>query len=582
MLGELKTRETPSRSCYFGEWLLKRGVVDHKSIYDALEEQKIHGGRLGEILGRRHSLSPDELTNELAAYLDLEVLELTDKNRIDIDAARQIPESLARRFSLVLVGLENGLAVVAMSDPLNVVAKDRIETMTGLPLKVCLSSEEGISRAIEWIYHGCDEEERQLQSLAKIEIDEDEDFFKHVSEQANLDIEAAADDAPVIRFVNLLLSQAVKSRASDIHVEPQENDMSVRMRVDGHLRQMVAPPRRMQAAIIARVKILAEMNIAERRLPQDGRFKIRSKGRDIDVRVSTIPTIYGEKVVMRILDKSAVRHDLDRIGFDEELLPEFKSILSRPHGIIIVTGPTGSGKSTTLYSALKYLRDPRKNITTVEDPVEYRLKGINQIQVKPDINMDFALALRSILRQDPDIILIGEIRDKETMEIAMKASLTGHLVLSTFHTNDAASAFSRLRYMGLEPYLLASTVNLVVAQRLVRRICEHCRQRYMPDDETLAMLGIERNSGKIFYHGTGCKNCGGTGYRGRLPIFEFMVADPEISHLVIEGAAEEKIRSSARSKGYGGLFDSGLKRVFSGETTVEEILNVACADTSLG
>jgi type IV pilus assembly protein PilB len=384
----------------------------------------------------------------------------------------------------------------------------------------------------------------------------------------------------VIRFVDLLLSQAVKSRASDIHIEPQEKSMSIRMRIDGVLRDMVPPARKMQAAVVTRVKILSEMDIAERRLPQDGRFKMKASGRDIDVRVSVIPTIYGEKVVMRILDAKAVDHNLDRLGFESELLQQFKAILSQPHGIVVVTGPTGSGKSTTLYSALNYLRDPTKNITTVEDPVEYRLAGINQIQVKPEIDLDFALCLRAILRQDPDIILIGEIRDKETMEIAIKASMTGHLVLSTFHTNDAPSAISRFVYMGIEPYLLASTLNLVVAQRLVRRICDRCKEPVKLTEEVLKCLKIDPEQAKdsVFHHGRGCSACEKTGYQGRLPIFEFLAVDNDIREQLTAGVNESRIRAMSRKKGYGGLLESGISKVLEGLTTAEEVLRVAFAE----
>ena len=392
--------------------------------------------------------------------------------------------------------------------------------------------------------------------------------------EADISVEEAATRAPVIRFVDLLLRQAVKSRASDIHVEPQELSMTIRMRIDGVLQDMVPPPRKMQAAIATRIKILSRMDIAERRLPQDGRFKIKAPGRDIDVRVSVIPTIYGEKVVMRILDSAAVNHNLDQLGFDPQLLDEFKVMLSQPHGIIVVTGPTGSGKSTTLYSALNYLKDPRKNITTVEDPVEYRLGGINQIQVKPDIGLDFAESLRAILRQDPDIIFIGEIRDKETIDIAIKASLTGHLVLSTFHTNDAPSAISRMVYMGVEPYLLASTVNLIVAQRLVRRICERCKEPVEINQQVLRRLNVdsERAKDAVFYHGRGCSTCNGTGYLGRLPIFEFLVTDSEIRDKISAGSSESKIREMSRQRGYKGLLGSGVDRMLEGVTTAEEVL----------
>ena len=359
--------------------------------------------------------------------------------------------------------------------------------------------------------------------------------------------------------------------------------MDIRMRVDGLLRDMVPPSPRMRAAIVTRVKILAQMNIAERRLPQDGRFRIKASGRDIDVRVSVIPTIYGEKMVMRILDKMAVNHNIEVIGFDPEKLDTFKTILQQPHGIIVVTGPTGSGKSTTLYSALNYLRDPRKNITTVEDPVEYRLSGINQIQVKPEIGLDFANCLRSILRQDPDIIFIGEIRDKETIEIAIKASLTGHLVLSTFHTNDAPSALTRMAYMGVDRYLLASTVDLVLAQRLIRRVCTHCREQTSLDERTLRRLKIEPAVARKnrFYRPKGCTFCGGTGYSGRLPIFEFLFMTPQIRAALLDGASESAIRNMAHNSNEGGLLESGVKKLMEGATTSEEVLNATFAEEIL-
>ncbi|MHC5076713.1 MAG: GspE/PulE family protein, partial [Planctomycetota bacterium] len=450
-------------------------------------------------------------------------------------------------------------------------------------VKVVISSPKQIQRAIEVVYHGSDVEEQRLRDLVEFEVDSDETFEKGLDDELydnEVDNEAAATKAPVIRFVDLLLSQAVKSRASDIHIEPQEKSMSIRMRVDGILRDMVPPARKMQSAVITRIKILAKMDIAERRLPQDGRFKMKASGRSIDIRVSALPTIYGEKIVMRILDASAVNHNVDEIGFEPNLLKEFKAIVEQPHGIIIVTGPTGSGKSTTLYSALDYLKDPKINITTVEDPVEYRLAGINQVQVKPEINLNFAACLKAILRQDPDIVLIGEIRDKETVEIAIKASLTGHLVLSTFHTNDAPSAISRLMYMGIEPYLLGSTLNLVVAQRLVRRICEKCKEETTLTEDVLKRLKIDPEKAKKakFYHGKGCSKCGDTGYLGRLPIFEFLVVDSEMRQKITVEASEPEIRKLARQKGYGGLLESGISKILQGLTTAEEVLSTTFAE----
>ncbi|MHC4388507.1 MAG: GspE/PulE family protein, partial [Planctomycetota bacterium] len=519
----------------FGELLVSKGLISHRELIEALNEQRDHGGRLGEVLLRLKMLSNEDVTNALAEHLSMDYIRFDDVAKIDMNIARSLPENIAKRFCLVAVGEIDNKVIVAMADPLNVIAIDTIALKIKRQIKVVISSPQEIKKAIDAVYHGSDVEEQRLRDLVEFEVSQDGEQKEKLDDDVDISegymsTELAATKAPVIRFVDLLMSQAVKSRASDVHIEPQEQSMMIRMRIDGVLRDMVPPARKMQAAVIARIKILSQMDIAERRLPQDGRFKIKASGRDIDVRVSVIPTIYGEKVVMRILDASAVNHSLDQLGFEPELLEEFKKILSQPHGIIVVTGPTGSGKSTTLYSALNYLKDPTKNITTVEDPVEYRLGGINQIQIKPDIDLTFASCLRAILRQDPDIILIGEIRDKETVEIAIKASLTGHLVLSTFHTNDAPSAISRLTYMGIEPYLLSSTLNLVVAQRLVRKICDRCKKPMKPSEDVLKCLKIDAEQAKKskFYRGKGCSACSGTGYSGRLPVFEFLVIDSEM------------------------------------------------------
>lgn len=576
---KLYNSEQTQASLLFGEFLISKGLLSQRQLTEALNEQRGKGGRLGEVLLRLKMLTEKEVAESLADYLSIECVSLDDISQIDMNVARMLPEAIAKRFLLVAIGEDDGEVVVAMSDPLNVVAIDTIALRLNRKIKVVIGSVNQISQAIEAVYHGSDVEEQSLRDLVvECEIDKEENRGeKENLEEADISSEVAAFRAPVIRFVDLLLSQAVKSRASDIHIEPQEKSMTIRMRIDGVLQDMVPPARKMQSAVVTRVKILSKMDIAERRLPQDGRFKIKAADRGIDVRVSTIPTIYGEKVVMRILDAAAVNHNLDELGFEPHLLKKFKAILSQPHGIIIVTGPTGSGKSTTLYSALNYLKDPRKNITTVENPVEYRLGGINQIQVKPEINLDFATCLRSILRQDPDIILIGEIRDKETVDIAIKASLTGHLVLSTFHTNDAPSALSRLVYMGVEPYLLASSLNLVIAQRLVRRICEHCKEPTQLSDEVLKRLKItsEQAENPVFYRGKGCKNCRQTGYSGRLPIFEFLVLDNDMRGKLTKNAAESQVRAMSRKKGYGGLLESGVKKVLEGLTTPEEIFGVA-------
>jgi len=563
----------PKADLLFGEHLVSKGLLSHRELVEALNEQREHGGRLGEVLLRLKMLSDKDVTPALAEHLSMEYIRFDDVAKIDMNIGRMLPENIAKRFCFVAIGEIDGKVIVAMADPLNVIAIDTITLKIRRQIKVVLSSPQEIRKAIEIIYHGVDVEEQDLRDLVQLEAG-DGSLEAEVEEDVS---EAAATKAPVIRFVDLLLSQAVKSRASDIHIEPQEHSMSIRMRIDGILRDMVPPARNMQPAVVARIKILSEMDIAERRLPQDGRFKVKTSGRDIDVRVSVIPTIYGEKVVMRILDASAVNHDLNHLGFEPELLEELKGMLSQPHGIIVVTGPTGSGKSTTLYSALNYLKDPTKNITTVEDPVEYRLAGINQIQIKPEIALTFAKCLRAILRQDPDIILIGEIRDKETVEIAIKASLTGHLVLSTFHTNDAPSAISRFIYMGIEPYLLASTLNLIVAQRLVRKICDRCKEPASLNKQVLKSLKLEGAAAKeaTFYHGRGCTACGGTGYLGRLPIFEFLVIDNEIRQKVTAGADESQLRATSRQKGYGGLLESGVNKALQGLTTAEEVLRVA-------
>jgi type IV pilus assembly protein PilB len=567
----------------FGELLVSKGLLSEDDILDVLSKQHEQGGRIGELLLRHKMLNDKDVIAALAEHFSMKYIAFDENSmsdNIDVDVARMLPESIAKRFCLVAVGEEDGSIIVAMADPLNVVAVDTVTLKLKRPVTLAISSPREIQQAIDLIYHGSDVEEEQLRNLVDIEVGNESrqnDISINDSDEPEVSGEDAANKAPVIRFVDLLMSQAVKCRASDIHIEPQETSTVVRMRVDGLLRDMVPPAKRMQAAVIARIKIVARMDIAERRLPQDGRFKMKISGKAIDVRVSTIPTIYGEKVVMRILDASAVKHNLDALGIEPKYLEQFKDQLSSPHGIVIVTGPTGSGKSTTLYSALSYLKDPTKNITTVEDPVEYRLAGINQIQVKQEIDLDFARCLRAILRQDPDIVLIGEIRDKETVEIAIKASLTGHLVLSTFHTNDAPSAISRLLYMGIERYLLASALNVVIAQRLVRRICLHCKEPVKLSDKVIERLGLTSQQARdsVFYHGKGCPACGGTGYLGRLPIFEFMPVDNDISERIIASNTESQIREAARQKGYGGLLESGAGKVLQGLTTAEEVIRIA-------
>ena len=566
----------------FGDWLIQKGCLNEEQLQAALEKQRQEGCRLGQTLIQLEFVQDIQLTQLLADYLGLEYISLENLEVIEKDVSRCVSENIAKRFGVLAVRSEDDRIIVAMADPLNVIAMDTVSVKLKRPIKTVLASESEIQRAIEYVYHGTDVEEQKIRDLVEFEISNDDDFILEDSLDDDVSGSVDADDAPVIRFVDLMLSQAIKSRASDIHIEPQDKSMIIRMRVDGLLMEMVPPPRKMQPSVLARIKILSEMDIAERRLPQDGRFKIRRGGGldAIDVRVSSLPTIYGEKIVMRILDKGAVNHSLSSLGLEPDLLRQFKETLHQPHGIIIVTGPTGSGKSTTLYSALNELRDPTKNITTVEDPVEYRLGGINQTQIKAGIGLTFASCLRTILRQDPDIVLLGEIRDKETMEIAIKASLTGHLVLSTFHTNDAPSALSRLVYMGLEPYLLASSLNLILAQRLVRKICDKCKEPVTVDEALIKRLRMsdDQLANAQFFHGKGCSECGNTGYRGRLPIFEFLTMDQEIREAVATGAKETQIRQMTRAKGLGDLQDSGVIRMLDGLTTAEEILRVTYAE----
>ena len=584
---ETSDMEKPKTTHLFGEFLVFKGVLTHLQLSKVVDEQRRFGGRLGEAIVRLNMMTEEQVTQALAEHLSMEYVHFDDISKINMNVARMFDEAISKRFCLVGIGEADGRIVVAMADPLNVIAIDTITLKIKRPIKVVIGSAHEIRKAIEIIYHGSDVEEQRLRELVQTEGDR---FDRDADEKVESILEEAADGdndneeeagkAPVIRFVDLLLSQAVKSRASDVHIEPQEKTMMIRMRIDGILRDMVPPARNMQGAVLARIKILANLNIAERRLPQDGRLKIRTSSRDIDVRVSTLPTIYGEKIVMRILDTAGTSHNIDKLGIEPELLAVLKNALNQPHGIMIVTGPTGSGKSTTLYACLNHLKDPTVNITTVEDPVEYRLAGINQVQVKPEIDLTFASCLRSILRQDPDIVLIGEIRDKETVEIAIKASLTGHLVLSTFHTNDAPSAITRLINMGIEPYLLSSSLNLVVAQRLVRKICDKCKEPTTLSEQVLKRLQVDPAKLKDakFSRGKGCPACGNTGYHGRLPIFEFLVMDHELRELVTAAATESQLRAVSRKKGYGGLLESGVIKMLQGLTTAEEVLGVTFSE----
>jgi len=563
----------------FGQQLIEEGLISEAQLQAALIQKEETGKKIGDVLVDMGVLSDHDMTKSLGRYLKVEYYDAEDFTKIDVELARLLPENIARRLNLAIVFEDdNKKIIVAMCDPLNVVAIDTVTMKLRKSVNAVICPASQIAKLHDYIYQGSDLEQQALVDL--VGQDNEVDIVDDELNDGDDDNENEANLAPVVRFVDLLLSQAVKSRASDIHIEPQDKGMKIRMRIDGVLRFMIPPSRAMQGAVVTRIKILAKLDISEKRLPQDGRFKIKTRRSEIDMRISILPTIYGEKVVMRILDASGVDFDINKIGFGDYNLPKFKKVLKQPHGIVVVTGPTGSGKSTTLYGALTYLVDPAINIVTIENPVEYRLEGITQVQVRPEIDLTFAAALRSMLRQDPDIILVGEVRDKETIEIAIEASLTGHMVLTTFHSNDAPSTITRMLQMGVEPYLLASSLNMIMAQRLVRKICEHCKQPIDLSDVLIDRLGIEQNiiDTTTFYQGEGCAHCSKIGYAGRLAIFEFLFMNYDIRELVSSKEKESIIRAAARKNGDSGLRECGVAKMIEGMTTGEEVLKVSHDD----
>jgi general secretion pathway protein E len=559
-----------------GERLLAGGMLDSSDIQKALDLQKKRGGRLGKILLDEGMVHGEDLYHELARQMGVEYLDNIPHKEIKLDLIKDLPIQFAKRFFLLPVEDKNGVVVVACADPLNFYALDDLGQLLGRQILPVLTAEDTVLEAINEVYDRAAESaeramdglnEEGLGALAQ-EFEEPEDLLD------------ASDEAPIIRLVNSLCFQAVKERASDIHIEPFERDVSVRFRIDGDLREIIRPPKRFQNSIASRVKVMAGLNIAEKRLPQDGRIRIKIAGRDIDIRLSTIPVAHGERIVMRLLDKTSVIISLEDIGMEGDLLDRMNRLIKRSNGIVLVTGPTGSGKTTTLYAALTRIKRPDLNIITVEDPVEYQIADIGQIQVNPKINLTFANGLRSILRQDPDIIMVGEIRDVETADIAIQASLTGHLVLSTLHTNDAAGAITRLLDMGVEPFLVGSTLAATIAQRLVRVLCPNCRQPYRPTDAELAELGIAREllRAEGFYKPAGCEKCSGTGYYGRTGIFEMLVVDDEVRELIVERSDSVRIKKSAMSRGMRTLRDDGVLKIISGTTCVAEVLSVTQED----
>lgn len=557
-----------------GAILEQKFALPEAKLLEALNIQQNKGGRLGEILIRLRAIDEDQLIQALAFQFDLPWLPQLEAGQVDQEWIKKVPIHFARRYRVLPLKAEEGSVIVATTDPLETMPLDDLRLLLGLPVKPILTSGISLLACLNRVYDEAASPAGAEQVMEDIAANENLEQLAYTLDEPQ-DLLDATDEAPIIRLINSVLFQAVRQRASDIHFESFERGLVVRYRIDGVLYPVLTPPKHLQASIIARLKILAGLNIAEKRLPQDGRFTIRTAGKDVDLRVSVLPTAHGERVVLRLLEKENKLLILSEMGFSADRLSTIQQLIQLTHGIILVTGPTGSGKTTTLYAALSQINAPDKNIITVEDPIEYQLLGIGQMQVNPKINLTFAAGLRSILRQDPDVIMIGEIRDRETAEIAIHASLTGHLVFSTLHTNDAASAATRLIDMGIEPFLVASSVVAVLAQRLVRRVCKDCRQAYHPDDEELIRLGIvPPKTPPTFYRGTGCAACSQTGYRGRTGIYELLVMDDEIRRLIGAKADSTAIKQAAISKGMITLKDDGADKVFHGITTTEEVMRI--------
>ncbi len=523
-------------------------------------------------LNSKHNIE-DSITKRIEKFVARENIPKMNFNELsflDPSVIGLISEETARQFNIIAVSQKKRELGVVMANPFDSVALNIVRERTGFDLDVSYAPYDEIMNQIEQAYIQTENLEERMKELVDFEIEEEkEDEDEKV-------LRIRAEDAPAVKFVNLLFLQAIHDRASDIHIEPLEREIKVRFRVDGILKEAAPGHKNMQSGIISRIKILGNLDIAERRVPQDGRAKVKIMGRQIDIRISTLPTIYGEKIVMRILDKGSISLNIDDIGFEPKIMEKFKNILGQSHGMVLVTGPTGSGKTTTLYSSLNYINSVDKNIITVEDPVEYRLEGINQVQARPQVGLTFAAGLRSILRQDPDVVMVGEIRDKETAEIAVKASLTGHLVFSTLHTNDAVATIIRLLNMGVDKYLISSSVSLIIAQRLARRVCLHCKTKYTPEPRVINKLkSLKIDPDDItFYKGEGCEYCGGTGFWGRIAIYEFLFLYKDIKELIVEDASEAQIRKRSNELGMTSLLEDGIKKVTKGLTTIDEILRI--------
>jgi len=563
-----------------GQMLINVGLITEEQLKEALDLQKREGGRLGSNLVNLGFVTEERLVSFLSKQYGIPAVNLGDY-QIDENVVKLIPADVARKYQIMPVARVGATLTIAMVDPSNVFAIDDIKFMTGYNVEPVVASESAVRETIAQYYEDqSDALQTVMDSLAGVE-EEFVDFVREEEEDVDLaEIKQLSEDAPVVKLVNLILTEAINRGASDIHIEPYEKALRVRYRVDGVLYDVMQPPIKLKAALASRLKIMSELDIAERRLPQDGRIKLKIRGHEVDLRVSTLPTLFGEKIVMRILDKSNLQLDLTKLGFEQKALEDFKEAIQSPYGMVLVTGPTGSGKSTSLYSALSTINTVGVNIMTAEDPVEYNLMGINQVQVRDEIGLTFAAALRSFLRQDPDIIMVGEIRDFETAEIGVKAALTGHLVLSTLHTNDAPSTVSRLLNMGIEPFLVASSVILILAQRLGRRICPECKEVEKIPVPALINIGFSEEEAEsvVCYRGAGCDACGGTGFKGRIALYEVMPVGEEIKELVLEGASGAEIKKAAVSRGMNTLRRAGLNKVKEGVTAVEEVLRVTFGD----
>ncbi|MGE5788688.1 MAG: type IV-A pilus assembly ATPase PilB [Myxococcales bacterium] len=567
-----------SSSSRLGELLVREKLISLQQLRQAQEEQRRSGQNLGYTLSKLGYIADDDITNFLSSQYRLPAIDLESYD-VDPEVIRLVSREVCEKHKILPVSRSGSSLIVAMADPTNLHAIDDIKFLTSYTVEPVVASETAIQHALERYYSvGPNYDE----VMAEFNIaDEDIDFAGESEEINALELERASADAPVVRLVNVLLLNAIRKGASDIHVEPYERKVRVRYRVDGVLHEEMTPPLKLKNALVSRLKIMSQLDIAERRLPQDGRIKLKlGRGREMDFRVSVLPTMWGEKVVLRLLDKSNLQLDMTKLGFDTEPLKDFKWAISQPWGMVLVTGPTGSGKTTTLYSALSELNQPEVNIGTAEDPVEYNLPGINQVQMHDEIGLNFAMALRSFLRQDPDIIMVGEIRDFETAEIAVKAALTGHLVLSTLHTNDAPATISRLLNMGVEPFLITASVNLVLAQRLARKVCTDCKAPIEFEKDALLDMGMsaEQVATAKIMKGVGCATCSGTGYKGRIALYEVMRFTDELKEMVLGGSSGAELKAAAIKNGMSTLRMSGIKKILEGVTTPEEVMRVTMAD----